>query len=285
MPVLFLLFSQSGCLSFLNRIPEPQLEVQKQNEQLPIESRCGVYVFLVNGTDPFGSANLYGVRDYLNKLGFVKSYYGEFFHEWWLIEEIRQLHKEKPDARIVVVGYEYGADAARSIALAGVEAGAGIDMLMYLEPKGLSFSDMSSDHPGIKRLVVLRKEKWFLTDSDVPGSETISLPCSNRYLVPTHSSTLDIIAEEVTHLAMSIPVISPPTEAFPQLLDDPAPTPAGHGSETDSTRRMGFSKTSQSAAGEYKAVADGGRTPGGKCKGRSQSPTVLDLQAKLLTLS
>ena len=224
-PVLFLSLFQTGCLSFLNRLPVPPAEVRELNEQLPIESRGGVYVFLVNGTDTLGCGNLYGIRDYLNRLGFVKSYYGEFFHEWWLTEEILKLHIEKPDARIVVIGYEYGADAARSIAQAGADAGANIDMLMYLEPKGLSYQNISDDHAGIRRLVVVRNEKWFLSDSEVPGSETIALPCSCLYLVPTHPTTLEIVASEMARLAMSIPVQFPPMESFPQLLDDPAPTP------------------------------------------------------------
>jgi pimeloyl-ACP methyl ester carboxylesterase len=225
MPSLLVAISPVACLNFLNPVPRAPTEMIELSEQLPKESRLGVYVFLINGNDPLGCANLYGIRDYLNRLGFVKSYYGELYHKWWLEDEIRELHKEKPDARIVVIGYEYGADVALGVAQAGADAGAQIDALIYLEPRGLSFDQVSESQDRIRRVVVVRKEKSYLNDTEVHGAETVTVPCFCRYLVPTHPTTLDAVSTEVTNLAMSVPVIGSTPIPFPQILDDPAPTP------------------------------------------------------------
>jgi hypothetical protein len=219
---LMLALVPTGCLNFLNHVPDPSPEAKQISEQLPQPSREGVYVFLVNGNDPLGCANLYGIREFLHKLGYVKSYYGEWFHEWWLVDEIRDLHQEKPDAHIIVIGYELGADTALAVANAGIVCGANVDLLLYLEPRGFSFDNVP---PELHNVIVVRKDKSYPKDSEVKGAQSVALACGCRWLVPTHPSTLEIVETEISRLAMSVPVPTLPSEAFPEIMDDPAPTP------------------------------------------------------------
>jgi len=224
-PGLFVLLLPGGCMYIFNPMPDPPSDAKQLSEQLPCFSRDGVYIFLINGADPLDCGNFYSIRDFLNKLGFLRSYYGECCQGSWLVDEIKLLHKEKPKARIVVIGYGLGADAALEIAEAGAKAGASIDMLMYLEPRGFSFKQVPDTNNDIRKVVVVRRETEHPHDSEIRGAEVISTSGWCRHLVPTHPATLDAIATELTNLAMLVPVPNPPAETFPKILDDPAPTP------------------------------------------------------------
>jgi len=214
-------------MSIFNPVPEPPSDMQQLTRQLPIACRQSVYVFLINGSDVLGFANLYGVRKFLSEMGFVKTCYGECFHGWWLEKEMKAIHQENPDARFVIVGYEHGADTALSLAQAGAAMGAHVDMLMYLEPRGFSFDRVSAGEAGIGRVVVVHADKSLSAGAEIPGAETIAVSCSCRYTVTTHSATLNTLSQEVAKLAMSVPLPAPSviSDPFPPMLDDPAPTP------------------------------------------------------------
>ena len=128
-----------GCLSYFNSIPEPPLECKRTCEQIPVPCRQKVYVVLMNGVDPFCCGNLKGVRDYLNQLGFVKTYYGQIYHEWCLLDELRTIRDEQPDARIAIVGFELAAGPAESLARKASAEGIPVDLVVLLQPKRLSF--------------------------------------------------------------------------------------------------------------------------------------------------
>ncbi len=213
-----------GCLTFLHPLPEPPCEVCEQFESIHEDSRAGVYVFMVNGNDPLCCANLKGVRDFLSRLGFVKCYCGEICHEGWMAEELVCIHRDHPESRFVVVGFEYGADSARRIVQAGLDKGATIDMLLYLEPKG-TFFNLSASDPGIHRTVVVQNDRWLTKCAPVDDSEVITVSTRNRYGMPTHPAVLELLTAELSHLAAMVPIIVYAPEPIPPLLEEVAPTP------------------------------------------------------------
>src|SRR4051794_40666540 len=81
----------SGCMSCFNPVAPPQADWLSTCHALPHLERNRVYVFLMNGLDPVNCCNLTGVRDCLQTLGFIKTYYGQPFHYWWFASEIRRL--------------------------------------------------------------------------------------------------------------------------------------------------------------------------------------------------
>ena len=148
----FALTMQAGCLQFLHPVdPLPKEEVQ-DNAQIPTPCKNGVYIFLLQGVDPLDAANMSGVRDYLQTLGYIKTYYGQPFHAFYYEKEIVELRKREPNARIVVLGFSYGAGLVRDIACAVGTHGIDIDLLVYVD--GVEWNDRPLVRPKNVRKVV-----------------------------------------------------------------------------------------------------------------------------------
>ncbi len=208
-----------GCLSFVNSCPKPPPDQRDLCKQLPTPSCEGVYVVLMNGADPFQCSNLQGVREYLATLGFAKSFYAQLYHESYLIDELQEVKREHPNAHFVAVGFEYGAAPACSLANHMAEKGIPLDLLVYLQPKGLS-AENGGDITSCRTLTI-RSIGSATVNSSTPENVVIEVDSSTRYGVPTHPETLTRLAFELTQLAMNVPVIAP----IPETLEDPAPTP------------------------------------------------------------
>lgn len=222
--IVALLGSMTGCLTFMNPMPEPACQVSDQLRTIPKECRSGVYVFMVNGNDPLHCANLKGVREYLSHLGFTRVYFGEISHEAWMAEELVCTNRDYPGSRFVVVGFEYGADSARRIAEAGLNRGATIDLLLYLEPRG-SFYNLPLADAAIRRTVVVQNDKGLSTPAPLDNAEKIVVNTHTRYAVPTHPEVIDLLTNELTEIASAIPIIRFGFEPIPPLLDETAPFP------------------------------------------------------------
>jgi len=213
-----------GCLSAFNPVAAPAPEVRQTCDSLPLPSRNRVHVVLVNGVDPLCCGNLHGVREQIVELGFGRTYYAQFYHEASLFKELQAAHARDPHAKIAIVGFEYGAQAARNLARRASEQGITTDLLLLLQPKGLRY-DPALEGGDIRRHITIRTGKDELTNLGLETGEIFDLPCFNRYGVPTHPNTLRILTTELTHLAMNVPVIDPVVTPFPSMLDDPAPSP------------------------------------------------------------
>src|SRR5438128_2674390 len=82
----------------------------------PACCRDHVYIFLVNGLDPINFGRLLGLRDYVRKLGFRQTYYGQMFHAAYFKKEIRRIHQEDPEAHFVFIGFSAGMNVAHFMA-------------------------------------------------------------------------------------------------------------------------------------------------------------------------
>ncbi len=203
---------QPGCMSLLNPVDPPAVEVKESCCHLPKYERDRVYVFFLNGLDPVNYGNLTGIRDYVQDLGFHKTYYGQLYHASYFANEIRTIHKQEPDAQFVLVGFGRGARKIRSVA-AGVNAeGIPIDLMVYLDgqlPSGV----------GIENGPVLGhfQDGQFFSE---PGQEQNLCLFGN----PTCRQTVELLGQELARIAAAIPVVETAESAPPPRLYE-APTP------------------------------------------------------------
>src|SRR5262245_51259594 len=216
--------SLSGCLSCLHPVQGPSHEARAFCRDLPAECRSNVYIFMFNGADPTCCGNLAGVRDYLNEIGFGKTYYGQLYHAEYCAKELHKVHAERPNARFVIIGFDYGADAARQLAEAAGAAQVPVDLLLYLEPRGLGGSACCPGVP-IQRIVnVCADAGWFGKTAELSGAENPRICDAGKFGVPTHHVTIDLITRELTTVALSIPTYSQLDGPIVPLVD-PAPSP------------------------------------------------------------
>jgi hypothetical protein len=184
-------------------------------DTVPDENKACVYVFLFDDYNPFAAGHLADVRDYLQGLGFGKTYYGWSHHVNDFEVELGTVGAERPNARFAIIGYGHGAKAAHQLAAFANTVGIPIDVMIYLEPTGL---DVTEGEP-VLNTVVLR-------GADLEPGEAGTFV--GRYLhagdVPMHPETLKIIEREVTLLGLSLPPpVCPP--APPVFLVPPMPAP------------------------------------------------------------
>jgi len=200
-----------GCVHFTHKPPDDCL--MRPADTVPDESKACVYIFLFDSYNPVGGGNLVGVRDHLHKIGFGKTYYGWPHHMDHFLSELQMVAAERPNARFAVIGSGHGAAAARRFTLAATEAGAKVDVVIYLEPRGLVPWEGEETATGT---IVLRAE-------DLKCKE-----CAPRHVskasVATHPETLDTIERELTLMAMSVPP-PPRPKAMRVNLVPPMPAP------------------------------------------------------------
>jgi hypothetical protein len=218
-----ILATNSGCMCFLHPIACPPAELTRTCQEAPGCCRDHVYIFLVHGMDPLDWANLEGVRDYCHRLGFSKTYYGQLYHAPYFKKELCRIHREEPQAHFVLIGFSFGANMVRNIAQDAKQEGIPIDLLVYLG--GNTLQNIPRDRPeNVARIVnvlasgCIWNGAWF--DDAVNVHETDVW----HFGSPSHRQTLEILAQELGHIATSQPVVRPAEPAMPTVYRD-EPTP------------------------------------------------------------
>jgi hypothetical protein len=192
----------SGCLSLCHPVGQPPSEQVEICKTMPPCCRNHVYIFFVNGLDPLGWANFAGVRDYVHALGFIKTYYGQFYHDGTFAREIRRLHGEDPLARFVVVGFSTGVSRAHALADVLAVDGISIDLLVCIS------ADVSEMNPANVGSLVYILPEGSPGDDPAPGygiSGTVANP--SIYGSPTHPGTLETLANELAAVAATVPIV------------------------------------------------------------------------------
>jgi hypothetical protein len=158
-----------------------------------------VHVFLVHGLDPLDWADLQGLRDHLCRLGFRHVRLGQSHQTARFRDEIRRVRREDPRARIALVGFSMGARKAHALAAALREDGEPLDLLVYLDGKGLAY--VAEDHvPLARRVVNVMAPGLVLRAPALAGAENLLLPDVWHYGVPTHPATFALLARELNAL-------------------------------------------------------------------------------------
>lgn len=209
-----------GCLQLPLQPPAP--ECLEPCHHVPQCARSHVYVFIVHGVDPLDCANLAGMRDYAQSLGFIKTYYGQMYHTGYFTKEIRRLRCEDPDARFVLIGFSCGSGGVRSIAQAVKSDGISIDLLVYLSATCLRST--SCDWPeNVCRVVNILTDGCIAKGTAVAGAENVRVNGISHYRSPTHHYTLETLARELTAVAATVPVV--PARVPPLSPEEVPPTP------------------------------------------------------------
>lgn len=212
-----------GCLSCFHPIEPPCPELLESCRSLPRRGRGHVYIFFVDGIDPTNCANLTGVRDYVQALGFIKTYYGQCFHALWFRSEIRRLHQEDPDARFVLVGFCVGANTVRSLAHSVLADNIFIDLVVYLD--GNTLQNVPSNRPeNATRVVNILADGCIWNGVQIEGADNHCLKDTGHFGTPSHQLTLETLAQELAQVAALVPVAEPP-ETAPLPSSETAPTP------------------------------------------------------------
>jgi hypothetical protein len=213
----------SGCMGFLHPVETPPPAQVEPCQTLPKCCRDHVYVFLLNGLDPFNYANLTGLRDYLNHLGVAKTYYGQIYHFWSFTHEIRRIHKEDPEARFVLIGFSVGVNLADGVARSVQADGIHIDLLVYLSGNHPVMPMPGGRPDNVDRVVNILAAGVMNGRGQRDWAENVRLASTMHFGSPTHPMTLERLAQELTAVAATVPV----TEWLP-----PAPPPSAEQAPT-----------------------------------------------------
>jgi hypothetical protein len=218
------LASQAGCLSCMHPVEPPEPHFGDVCQTVPVGCRNHVHVFLMNGLDPINYGNLTGLRDYVQDLGFSKTYYGQLYHAGWFEKEIRRLHQEDPDARVVLIGFSLGVQEMHSVAKDLSAEGIPIDLLVFLSGNH-PVAFMPENRPAnVHRVVNILASGSMKAYGVREYAENVRLPEDTWHFgSPTHPYTLEKLSEELAALALTVPLREIVRPAQPS--DEEAPTP------------------------------------------------------------
>jgi hypothetical protein len=130
--LLGVMFAGSGCSGVLHPI-DPSCFIMAPGPEVSPQVRRHVHVFLMNGIDPLWAGNLSAVRDYLQKLGYTQTYYGQIYHRGWFESEMARIRKDDPSARLVLIGYGGGAKTLHGLGEIAAAQGSAVDVLLVLD--------------------------------------------------------------------------------------------------------------------------------------------------------
>ena len=207
-----------GCLSFCHPTGEPSREQIAACNSVPPCCRNHVYVFFVNGIDPLACANLCGVRSYVQSLGFIKAYYGQFYHAGAFAKEIRRLHHDDPNARFVLVGYSYGANKVEELSHALRPDGIVVDLIVCLGDASARKTD------NVGRVIHVQATGWGESGSCPNDGYHVTCADVSAFGSAAHQNTLEMLAHELTMVAALVPIDDPHAPVLPEPI--PVPRPA-----------------------------------------------------------
>ena len=217
------LLAASGCLCFVHPIDPACPELTEPCRMLPKCARDHVHVLFVHGMDPVDCANLSGVRDYVQALGFQKTYYGQLYHVWQFKKLVRDIHQHDCDSRFVLVGFSFGANMVRTVAQAAGEDGIPIDLLIYLG--GNTMKNTPKDQPeNVERIVNILAQGCIWNGDTLDQAENVQIKGRWHFGSPSHPFTLQVLAQDLAEIASSVLVPVPAQREMP-AWDEPAPRP------------------------------------------------------------
>jgi hypothetical protein len=211
-----------GCLSFVHSLDLPPKEQIAQGEMIPAPCRNHVHVFLIHGLDPLDLANLGGLTEYIQQLGYIKTHYGQLYHLWEFKNEMRRIHKQEPQSRFVVVGFSFGANVARELVNAVKEDGIVIDLLVYLGGWTLGNTPRTQPEHVVRVTHILAAGCFW--DASLDRAENLHYNNVWHFGSPTHPQTRELLARELALVAARVPYVEkvPP---LPPELEDEIPKP------------------------------------------------------------
>ncbi len=247
------LASGQGCLCFVHSLDLPPKEQAALGENIPAPSRSHVHVFLLQGLDPLDLANMNGLTEYIQQLGYTKTHYGQFFHEWSFQKKMRNIHKQDPQARFVVIGFSLGSYMACDLVNAVKKDDLPVDALIYLG--GFILDNTPKTQPAnVGYIANILSSGLLIKGPQMDRAENIRYTNVWHFGLPTHPQTRELLARQLAVVAARVPYVDkvPP---LPPALEEEIPRPRRLSS--DQLRQMSAQLPSEwsflnsrSAAGE-----------------------------------
>jgi hypothetical protein len=264
------LLGNAGCLGFLHPVDMPYAkQLTEPCQAVPKCCRDHVYVFMVNGLDPWNYGNLTGVRDYIQELGFNKTYYGQVYHVWWFNAEIRRIHQQDPHAHFAIVGFSVGANLAHTMADAVHKDGVMIDLFVLLSGNHI-VKALPQDRPeNVGRIINILASGTMQSFGERDWAENVRLDDAWHFDSPTHHYSLETLSQELSALAATVPVIEPVEQQIKPLEETPTPRPLKKIEETAQRDEWDFLKP-VSQLGGLRPSPGGSRPVQGTLVGRGQ---------------
>lgn len=189
--VLALLLSAAGCAVPCAKGYKCSLEHGPEFD-LPTPCRNRVHVFMVHGLTPSTDCGLNALRIKLGENGFPMVGIGELCHYWWVKDEIECIRHNDPDARLVLLGYDYGAPVAVSLARSLKEKNVPVDAVVLLDPKGCG-----PDPSGVYTLLIANGG----STACAPHSARVVVPGATHFGLPAHATTVAVITDLLNNIA------------------------------------------------------------------------------------
>lgn len=212
-----------GCLNFVHSLDLPPKEQMVFAETIPAPSRNRVHIFLIHGMDPLDLANLAGLTEYIQQLGYHKTHYGQLYDVWTFKKTIRQIHKADPQARFVLIGFSFGANVARELTNVLKEDGIGIDLLLYMGGNTLKNTpETQPDH--VLHVVNILALGCIWNGAKMDRADNIQYDNVLHFGSPTHPRTRALLARELAIVAKRVPYLDkvPP---LPPEVEEEIPMP------------------------------------------------------------
>lgn len=177
-----------------------------------------VHVFAINGLNPLCLGNFNGMCGYLRERGFVNTHFGQPYTCFWFPDEIREVRARDPRAKIVLVGFSWGANIARSMAHRLGDEGITVDLLVYLVGDTIWNTDYSHP-PNVRRIVNVRGRGLVLLGglcdgAELDGARNEYIDC-RHILAPSRPETIALMMEEL--LALACTPVRPRSVPFASL--------------------------------------------------------------------
>jgi hypothetical protein len=195
----------TGCLGMLHPVRCPQTPQCVACSGLPACCCRHVHIFFVNGLDPLDYCNLKGLAGYCNQLGFANTYRGQLFHGKHFHKQIVRIHQEDPDSRFVLVGFSFGANVMRDMALELQREGIDVDLLVYYGGNTLE-NEPRSKPENAGHVVNILAHGYIWHGARIDGAENYQLEDVWHFGSPTHRVSLEVLGRELMTIALRVPM-------------------------------------------------------------------------------
>jgi hypothetical protein len=206
---LFLAASRSNAqvgLGFFHPLQACDPEVVKTCETAPSDGKEHVHTFIVNGLDPLQLANLNGMTGYLRNLGFPQTHYEPLLGYRSTMRQVREIHQNDPDAKIVLVGYSLGAQVVRRLANDLEKENINVDRLVYLGGDFIG-NTQASRPSNVGKVVNIRGHgslfsgrDLFWNGAEIDNAQNMKLD-SRHFVLPSRGQTMETLASTLASLA------------------------------------------------------------------------------------
>jgi hypothetical protein len=188
--VLAIVLANTGCVSCCSKSYGKAWNSGPDCE-LSTPCRGQVYVFMIQGLTPTVECGLDTLREKLAACGFAKVGVGDIASAVCIACEIKKLHRCEPEAKFVLVGYDFGGAAAVCLARELNAKGVPIEAIVLLDPLACG------EAYGGPTLLI----NSGTTTSTARYTNRVVVPDANHYKLPSHPTTVAAISELLNDVA------------------------------------------------------------------------------------